>query len=196
MTIRSAKSATRSDALRRRASVDASLPSAFGAALAVLGPDLARRSANRDRAAVSIFLPIRDEPDTLPLIAALAGSGLRTALPATPPRGEPLRFRAWGLGDATVPGRFGTVEPAPDAPELDPDVLFVPLAAFDRRGYRLGYGAGYYDGALRRLRRLKPIVAVGVAFAVQEVDAVPTEPHDERLDAVVTEHGLVTFGST
>ena len=74
-------------------------------------------------------------------------------------------------------------------------MLFVPLAAYDRRGFRLGYGAGYYDGSLAVLRRQKTVVAVGVAFSIQEVESVPTEPHDQRLDAVITEHGLMTFGS-
>ena len=144
---------------------------------------------------VSVFLPIRDEPDTRPLLAELAVAGHATALPATPPRGEPLRFRAWRSGEPLAAGRFGTAEPTSAAPLVDPDLLFVPLVAFDRRGFRLGYGAGYYDGALERLRRLKPVLAVGVAFADQEVESVPTEPHDQRLDAVLTEAGLLTFGT-
>lgn len=143
---------------------------------------------------VSAFLPIRGEPDTLPLLAALAEAGIATCLPATPPRGEPLRFRLWRVGDPLVPGRFGTAEPAGDAPEVDPDVLFVPLAAVDARGFRLGYGAGYYDRVLGRLRACKPIHAVGVAFAVQAVECVPAEPHDQPLDALLTESGLMTFG--
>jgi 5-formyltetrahydrofolate cyclo-ligase len=165
---------------------------ALAARLAADGLAVAR---NRRATIVSVFLPIRDEPDTGPLLEALSAAGFATALPATPPRGQPLRFRAWRPGDALAAGRFGTCEPAPDVPDLDPDLLFVPLAAFDARGGRLGYGAGYYDGALRRLRALKPILAVGVAFAAQEVAAVPAEPHDEPLDALLTERGLTIFGA-
>ncbi len=186
------KASLRSAALARRAAVDLRTRTAFAADLPERGLGLARRWCTAP--VVSAFLPIRGEPDTLPLLDALSAAGFTLALPATPPRGEPLRFRAWRPGDALAPGRFGTAEPGPAAAELDPDLLFVPLAAFDARGCRLGYGAGYYDGALRRLRAARPVLAVGVAFAAQEVAAVPTEPHDERLDAVLTERGLTTFG--
>ncbi|WP_237477251.1 5-formyltetrahydrofolate cyclo-ligase [Lichenibacterium dinghuense] len=185
------KTEVRARALACRAAVGPTGRASFARLLAEAGLDLARR---RFPSAVSVFLPIRGEPDTRPLLDALAGAGIRTALPATPPRGEPLRFRAWRPGDPLVPGRFGTAEPAPEAAERDPDLLFVPLAAFDRRGFRLGYGAGFYDGALARLRAVRPVLAVGVAFAAQEVPAVPTEPHDQPLDAVLTERGLTLFG--
>ena len=192
MTMTLDKASIRAAALSRRASVVPEVRAAFAARLAETGLDIARRRTPSP--VVSAFLPIRGEPDILPLLDALSAAGLRISLPATPPRGTALPFRAWQPGDALVPGRFGTAEPEPTAAVLDPDLLFVPLAAFDRRGFRLGYGAGYYDGALRRLRAAKPVLAVGVAFAVQEVAAVPTEPHDERLDAVLTESGLTIFG--
>ena len=133
------------------------------------------------------FLPIRREPDCLPLLHALVAAGLDTALPVTPKRGLPLRFHRWRPGEPLVSRAWGLSEPALDAAEIDPDVLFVPLAAFDRRGHRLGYGAGFYDNALAVLRARKPVLAIGVAFALQEVEAVPAEPHDERLDMIVTE---------
>lgn len=193
MTIRALKDAVRAQALAARSSIPAERRAAFAGTLASLGLVTARRWASRPDAVVSVFWPIRDEPDTLPLLSALAEAGFSAALPVTPKRGAPLRFRAWRIGEPLISGRFGTSEPAAAAADLDPDLLFVPLAAFDRRGFRLGYGAGYYDGALDRLRRLKPVRAVGVGFAVQEVGAVPTEPHDQPLDALVTEHGLLEF---
>jgi len=186
MTTSAEKASLRTIALGRRSALRPAIRREFAMTLALLGVDLVRRSSTP---VVSVFLPILDEPDTLPLIASLCENNIRTALPVTGPRAQPLRFLAW-----TVHGRFGTREPAPTASEILPDVLFVPLAAFDRGGFRLGYGAGYYDSTLAALRRSKPVLAVGVGFSVQEVDAVPTEPHDERLDAVVTEHGLITFG--
>lgn len=191
MTIRALKETVRAETLAARSALSVERRAAFASALAFEGLAAVRRWAPSPGALVSVFWSIRDEPDTRPLLAALSEAGFATALPVTPPRGEPLRFRAWHMGEPLVSGRFGTSEPGAQAPDVDPDLLFVPLAAFDRRGFRLGYGAGYYDGALDRLRRLKPIRAVGVGFAVQEIDAVPTEPHDQPLDALVTESGLL-----
>jgi 5-formyltetrahydrofolate cyclo-ligase len=105
-------------------------------------------------------------------------------------RGQPLKFRAWTFRDPLVSGVWGIKEPAPEAPEVSPDILIVPLAAFDRAGYRIGYGAGYFDITLAALRVRKTIIAVGIAFAAQEVDAVPIEAHDQRLDYVLTEAGI------
>jgi 5-formyltetrahydrofolate cyclo-ligase len=192
MTTSAEKASLRTTMLLRRSGVGPEIRRDFATGLASSGLRLVGRFGTEP--AVSVFLPIRDEPDTLPLIASLSEDGIRTALPVTGGRATPLRFLAWRPGEPTVRGRFGTEEPAATAPEIVPDVLFVPLAAFDRRGFRLGYGAGYYDSTLAELRRSKPVLAVGVAFSVQEVEAVPSEPHDERLDAVMTEHGLFTFG--
>ncbi|MDE3177228.1 MAG: 5-formyltetrahydrofolate cyclo-ligase, partial [Pseudomonadota bacterium] len=103
----------------------------------------------------------------------------------------PLRFRRWRPGEPTAPGQMRIPEPTAQAPELEPDLLFVPLAAFDRRGHRIGYGAGHYDCTLARLRARKPIVAVGVAYAACEVAAVPHEAHDQPLDYILTEAELI-----
>ena len=188
------KTTLRALALGRRSLVGVGRRAAFAEALAHHGLALVQTFSGGRPVAVSAFLPIRGEPDTLPLLGALAHGGFPIALPATPPRGEPLRFRAWRPGDALRPGRFGTLEPPVEAAEVEPGVLFVPLAGFDRRGHRLGYGAGHYDGALARRRARGRVLAVGIAFAEQEVEAVPAEPHDERLDALVTDAGLLTFG--
>jgi 5-formyltetrahydrofolate cyclo-ligase len=139
----------------------------------------------------SAFYPIRDEPDTLALLAALDRQGVAPALPLTRGRDETLLFRSWRPGEPTVPGQLGIPEPAAQAPALEPDLLFVPLAAFDRRGHRIGYGAGHYDRTLAALRARKPILAVGVAYAVCEVAEIPWEPHDQPLDYVLTDSELI-----
>ena len=118
---------------------------------------------------------LRDEASTLPLLETLAGAGVKTALPVTGPRGTPLVFRLWRPGEPTVEGKMGISEPRPAAAEVAPDLLFVPLAAFDRTGHRIGYGAGYYDRTLAALRA-KKIFAVGVAYASQETPEFRMKP--------------------
>ena len=182
------KAALRQAALRRRAALAPSARALFSERLTREGVRLALGCGAR---CVSAFHPVRDEPDALALLAALATQGLATALPATAARGKPLVFRRWRPGEPTVAGQMRIPEPPEDAPALDPDLLFVPLAVFDRRGHRIGYGAGHYDLTLARLRKLKPITAVGVAYGVSEVEAVPDEPHDERLDFILTDSELI-----
>jgi 5-formyltetrahydrofolate cyclo-ligase len=178
------KSALRRQALDRRRDVDAATRAALSARLAAVGLAWARRWRPR---IVAAFSPIRDEPDSRPLLAALQAHGFATALPVARGRSVPLQFRLWRAGEPLARSVFGALEPTPAAAAVDPDLLFVPLAAFDRRGHRIGYGAGHYDRALRRLRAAGPIRAVGVAYAVCEIDAAPDEPHDERLDFILTE---------
>jgi len=129
-------------------------------------------------------------------LAAIARDGAMwiswgLALPAIAGRGKALIMRAWEFGAPLDRGQWGIREPKPDAPEVEPDILLVPLLAFDRAGHRLGYGAGYYDMTIHRLRGLKPVTAVGVAFAAQEVPKIPTTPRDERLDLVLTEREII-----
>ena len=140
---------------------------------------------------VSAFHPIREEPDSLALLAALTEAGYPTALPVVAERGTHLTFRLWRPGEPTMLGGIGIPEPLESAPAVMPDLLFVPLACFDRRGHRIGYGAGYYDRSLARLRATKRIHAVGVAYGVCEVAAVPYEAHDQSLDAIVTEQETI-----
>ena len=134
---------------------------------------------------VAGFLPIRSEIDARPLMDALRAAGARLCLPAVVDR-ETIEFRELLRTAELVDTGFGTVGPGADATVLDPDILVMPLAAFDRRGNRLGYGAGHYD---RALARLPGAIAVGLAFAEQEVDQVPREPHDVALHAVATDSG-------
>jgi 5-formyltetrahydrofolate cyclo-ligase len=145
---------------------------------------------------VSGYSPIRSEIDPVPLMRALAEKGARLALPAVMARGKSLAFRAWSAGDRLMLGPLGILEPSPAAAELIPDVMLVPLAAFDRAGHRIGYGAGHYDFTLAHVRKVKPIVAIGVAFAVQEIEAVPALPHDVALDYVLTETRAFDFRSS
>ncbi|WP_395697878.1 5-formyltetrahydrofolate cyclo-ligase [Methylocella sp.] len=172
-------------ARRRETQVDAD---AFAAHLAQAGAALVEKFRP---GVVSAYFSLRDEASTALLLERLAADGARTALPITGRRGTPLVFRLWRPGDPLVEGKMGIAEPAPEAPEVAPDLLFVPLAAFDRAGHRIGYGAGFYDRTLAGLRAVKPIVAVGVAYASQEAAKIPHEDHDEPLDFVLTEKELI-----
>jgi 5-formyltetrahydrofolate cyclo-ligase len=145
----------------------------------------------RPGAVVSGFFPLRSEINAIPLMRRLAAAGARLALPVVAGRGKPLVMRAWSPGDELASGVWGIREPKPEAPEVFPDLLIVPLAAFDRSGHRIGYGAGYYDMTIARLRAMKPVVAVGIAYAAQEIAAVPAASWDERLDLVLTEREVV-----
>jgi 5-formyltetrahydrofolate cyclo-ligase len=147
-------------------------------------------------AVVAGYSPIRSEIDPAPLMRKLAAQDARLALPAIVAGDRPLKFRAWSLGDRLRRGRLGILEPAPDAAEIIPDILLVPLAAFDRLGHRIGYGAGHYDRTLAQLRQLKAITAIGVAFAAQQVEAVPALLHDVALDYVLTETQVLDFRSS
>jgi 5-formyltetrahydrofolate cyclo-ligase len=144
---------------------------------------------------VSGYSPIRSEIDPAPLMRKLAEQGAKLALPAVMARGKSLAFRAWSPDDRLMMGPLGILEPSPAAAELIPDVMLVPLAAFDRQGHRIGYGAGHYDYTLAHLRKVKAITAVGTAFSVQEIKAVPALPHDVALDYVLTEKKVFDFRS-
>jgi len=144
---------------------------------------------------VAGYSPIRSEIDPIPLLRELAGRGAKLALPVITARDAPLQFRSWSIHDKLLRGPLGIAEPLPEAQELVPDVLLVPLAAFDRAGHRIGYGAGHYDRTLQRLRALKAIKAIGLAFAAQEIAAVPALSHDVVLDYVLTETRSFDFRS-
>ncbi len=148
-------------------------------------------AAAQSARAVSVFWSIRDELPTHPLCAALHAAGHEVGLPVTGRIGTPLVFRRWTPDTIMMPGRMDIPEPPTDAATIVPDLLFVPLAAFDRRGHRIGYGAGFYDRTLAALRARKQIAAIGLAFAAQEVLFVPADDHDEPLDAVITEKDVI-----
>jgi 5-formyltetrahydrofolate cyclo-ligase len=168
-------------ALARR---DALTPEARGA----FSASIAARVAALDLpdGPVGTYWPIRSEADPRPAAAALSLRGRAIALPCVTPGG--LAFRQWREGDGLVPAAFGLMEPASVAPVLKPAVLLVPLAAFDWRGHRIGYGKGFYD---RALAALGPVTTIGIAFGLQEIPLIPDEPHDHPLDFVVTEQETI-----
>lgn len=148
-----------------------------------------------DGAIVSGFHPFGNEIDVLPLLSRLRIAGHEIALPVVTPKGTPLMFRRWRPEDEIARGPFGIHQPRDDAPVLIPDLLVVPFLAFDRKGRRLGYGGGYYDRTLAKLRAAGTPVAVGVGYAAQEVDAVPVADYDQPLDWVVTEREAIEIGA-
>jgi 5-formyltetrahydrofolate cyclo-ligase len=145
---------------------------------------------------VSGYSPIRSEIDPTPLMRKIAEQGGRLALPAVTARGQSLTFRAWSPNDKMVMGPLGILEPSPAAAEMMPDIMLVPLAAFDRLGHRIGYGAGHYDHTFAHLRKTKAVRGVGIGFAAQQIKAVPALAHDVALDYVLTETRTFDFRST
>jgi len=181
------KAELRRDALARRDALPAEERKAAAEAVAARAFPLPVATG----AIVSGFMPMQSEINPLPLMQKLAGVGARLALPRIVGRGHPLSMRAWAFGAPLTRGQWSIREPPADAPEIDPDILLVPLLAFDRAGYRIGFGAGYYDMTITALRRRKAVVAVGLAFAAQEVPAVPRTERDARLDLVLTEREVI-----
>jgi 5-formyltetrahydrofolate cyclo-ligase len=142
-------------------------------------------------AIVAGFMPMKSEINPLPLMRKLADAGARLALPVVAGQGKPLIMRAWAFGQPLAAGVWGIRQPEPAAPAIAPDILIVPLLAFDRAGHRIGYGAGYYDLTIAALRARQAVVAIGVAFAAQEIAAVPATPNDAPLDLVLTEREVI-----
>jgi 5-formyltetrahydrofolate cyclo-ligase len=185
--ITDAKTILRREALARR---DA-LPASERAAAAETVAARAFPVAIAQGAVVSGYSPMKSEFNPVPLMRKLADAGAQLALPVVAGRGKPLAMRGWNFGEQLASGVWGIREPKADAPEVFPDILLVPLAAFDRAGHRIGYGAGYYDMTIARLRAMKPVTAIGVAFAAQEINQVPTTEFDARLDLVLTEREAI-----
>src|ERR1700710_29324 len=172
------KAELRTAALNQRDALSSEQRAAAAEALAERGLPL----ENAAGTIVSGYSPIRNEIDPVPLLRKLAEQGARLALPAVMARGKSLAFRAWSPDDRLMLGPLGIPEPSPAAAELIPDIMLVPLAAFDATGHRIGYGAGHYDYSLAHLRKTKAIMAIGIAFAVQQIKVVPALPHDVALD--------------
>ncbi|WP_414471974.1 5-formyltetrahydrofolate cyclo-ligase [Microvirga sp. M2] len=135
------------------------------------------------------YWPIRSEVDPRPLMEALVERGQDVALSQI--LHPHLSWRLWRPGDVLIKGGFGVREPGPDAPEVFPKALIVPLVAFDRRGGRIGYGKGHFDRTIAALEAQHPVLTIGLAYAVQEIEQVPVEEHDRLLDVVITETELI-----
>jgi 5-formyltetrahydrofolate cyclo-ligase len=186
------KAALRREALARRDALAADTRAAAAEAIAARKFPVEIKPA----AIVSGFSPMRTEIDPTPLMRKLGSAGAKLALPVVAGRGQPLIMRAWNFGDPLARGVWGIRQPMSSAPEVAPGIVLVPLTVFDRRGHRIGYGAGYYDMTITKLRAQKSVVAVGIAFAVQEVDEVPITPRDARLDLVLTEREVIDCRGT
>jgi 5-formyltetrahydrofolate cyclo-ligase len=161
-------------------------------------PDAAERAAAlwpagaAEARVFALYHPSGSELDPTPLRARLPVGGV--ALPAAQSRDGALVFRLHESGQALVPDALGIPSPGPAAAAVPPDVVFAPLLAFDRRGGRLGQGGGHYDRTLANLRRMKPVLVIGLAYAGQELPEIPMEAHDQRLDAILTETDYQEFG--
>ena len=184
MTDPSTKKTLRAKARQRRAALQpsgaakAAAAQAVDAVLAFGGP-------------IALYVAIGDELDPAPLARLLAAAGADLTLPRVERRDAAPVFRAWAPGDELTPDLARVPAPLADAPERPPRVLITPLLAFDREGGRLGYGGGYYDRAIGEARARGPALVIGYAYAAQEIDAAPMEPHDARLDAVATERDFI-----
>jgi 5-formyltetrahydrofolate cyclo-ligase len=185
------KAQLRSEALARR---DA-MPAAERAAAVETVTQRPFPVAIKQGVIVSAYSPMKSEFNPVPLMRKLSESGATLALPVTPKRGNPLIMRAWAFGDEMASGVWGIREPKSESPEVFPDIMLVPLAAFDRSGHRIGYGAGYYDMTIARIRAMKPVITIGLAFAAQEIPRVPATAFDARLDLVLTELETIDFRS-
>lgn len=190
MTIKDLKAQLRNERLAARDRIPAETRTEFSLLIADHGGDAFDFEPGT---IISGFLPIRSEADIRPLMARLKARGARLCLPIVQDR-MTIVFRELVTGAELVDTGFGTRGPGPDAAILDPEILLMPLSAFDARGDRIGYGAGHYDRAIARLlqKGMDPRL-IGIAFDCQEVAEVPAEPHDVRLQAVLTESGFRTF---
>ena len=177
------KAAARKTAFARRRA--ARNPGAEAAAQEALRLALAPHAGQ----ALAGYMPIRTEIDPLPVMTGWAGP---VGVPVIRGAGLPLDFHRWTPGCAMVEGPFGASVPTEAVP-VEPAVLIVPLVAFDARGFRLGYGGGFYDRTLERLRARRPTLAIGFAYAGQEADTLPVDPTDQKLDMMVTEAGVADF---
>ncbi len=185
MSLLKDKQVMRAKAKALRARAAAAMPDA--------GERLAQRAGLLDRSwgglVVAGYAPIGSEIDPWPWMQVLADAGAVTALPVMREELEPLIFRRWTEGDPLQTGRYEVREPMDSAPVVRPDVMLVPLLAYDRRGHRLGYGAGYYDRTISDLLASGRLWTIGLAYAAQEVDRVPVDGFDQALDLIVTEIG-------
>ena len=173
-------------ALRRRAA-EKSSPDA----LVNLSDHLVNQFGKMSGQIFSGYLAIGTEINVAPAIAKLEQAGLVATLPVVTAAEQPLKFRHWTADTLMESGPLRTRHPAANSPEMIPDLLIIPMLAFDVDGYRIGWGGGFYDRTLGKLRAEKEVIAIGAAFEAQKVDKVPRDEHDARLDWIATETGLI-----
>ncbi len=193
MTHTQTKKMSRQRALETRSKI-AALRDGAAAAARLKDNFLAAFEVQSDQS-VAAYWPFRDEIDVRPLLAALEAMGCNCLLPVMIGRKEPLQFHQWKPGDVLESSRFGVLEPSKFHPSTTPDVVILPLLAFDRHGMRLGYGGGYYDRTLNALRRKGEVLAIGVAYHDQEMDDIPHDAYDQKMDALVTDQAVIQFSS-
>ena len=194
MSLIEAKRKLRDQAKARRADLRQDAGAAAQRQCALFVETFEAELARSPAPAVSGYWPMGDEFDVRPLMIRLSERGHVCALPIVVARGEALVFRRWRPGDRLAEAGFGTHEPGAEAAEAVPDIVLVPLLAFDGAGRRLGYGGGFYDRTLGALRAARPIIAVGVGYQAQRVDEVPSGDGDEKLDWIVTEERAISCG--
>ncbi|ESQ86167.1 hypothetical protein AEAC466_02950 [Asticcacaulis sp. AC466] len=199
MLIAEQKPLLRNEMKRRRAALAQGAPLA-GDVLAETASDTLDAHAGwpDPDAVVAGYWPIQSEMNPFPLMQAYESRGYGLALPCLVPDGDAYNmiFRRFRLGDTLVAGPFDIHQPADSADEILPDVVLLPLLAFDAQGWRLGYGGGYYDRALARLREKKDVKGYGIAFSDQQLAEIPFEVHDQPLDGIFTEKGIIQVCST
>ena len=186
MDIVTAKKDLRAALMARRGSIPDGQHRLAATRIAEIGADALSAEGAQT---ISVFHSFGSEIDTTPLMQALADRGHTLCLPVIVARNEPLIFRRWSPGEPLVAGKFNIQVPSAEAPVILPEVMLVPLLGFDRQGYRIGYGGGFYDRTLALLRSRAPVLAVALAFAAQEIDQVPHADYDQRVNAVLTEEG-------
>lgn len=187
MTVNPDKSSLRAELRRHRRGLKAASPHAPAQAAAQLPLERLPRFD-----IFSGYSPQGSEIDPAPVMARLLATGAAVALPSALSWEEPLEFRLWDGRTPLEPDALGIAAPPSEAQPVVPDLVIAPLLAFDRRGGRLGQGAGHYDRTLKNLRRIKPVFVLGLAYAGQELDEIPMEPHDEPLDAILTETEFIS----
>ena len=140
---------------------------------------------------VAAYWPMKDEIDVRPVLDGLSAHAATSALPVMAGNDQPMSFRRWAPGDRLVSAAFGVSEPDPGQPEVDPDIVIVPLLGFDAAGNRIGYGGGYYDRTLAALRERRDLQAVGVAYDQQQCEKIPTDAGDMALDVLITDQRTI-----
>jgi 5-formyltetrahydrofolate cyclo-ligase len=185
------KQTLRNQAIELRHGIDDKTRTRAASAIAKAGCALAGRTGAKS---VAVFHAVRGEIDCLELCRVLNEAGLETSLPVMAPDSLILQFHPWQAGAPVERGAFGVPVPRMRVAECRPDLVFVPLLRFDRRGWRLGYGGGYYDATLRDLRQSDGVIAAGVGFALQEIGHVPHDAHDEPVDWIITECETIAIG--